>query len=342
MELRAARDGMCGTQDTFTMITPATTARRPMLSGRQALHALGNAANHWLALGAPQHAAALAFYTLFSLAPLMILLITIIGAVLGEEAARGELAARISELVGPRAAEVVEDAVRGSRLDESGLLPTLLGGGALLVGATTVFAQLQSSLNEFWGVAARPSRSGLVVYVTARLASLGLVLVIGLLLLIALVISTAIAAMLQFAGHWMPVPAPIVTALDVMISMAGATLLFGMVFKILPDVHLRWPDVWLGAFVTALFFVVGRIGISLYLTHTAPDSAYGAAGSLVILLLWVYYSSLILFFGAAITQSVIRERGGQIVPKPTAVRVRREVIEEPDEAEMPTGRVQRA
>jgi membrane protein len=268
--------------------TTAATAgeglpRGSALSGRQVFRALGNAASHWMALSAPQHAAALAFYTLFSLAPLMILLITIIGTVLGEEAARGEIAARVSEMVGPRAAEVVEDAVRRSRIDESGLLP---GAGALLVGATTVFAQLQSSLNEFWGVIARPSRSGLVVYLTARLASLGLVLVIGLLLLTSLVISTAIAAILQFASHWVPVPAPVVTVLDVVLSLAGATLLFGMVFRILPDVQLEWPDVSLGAFVTALLFVVGRFGISFYLTHTAPDSTYGAAGSLVILLLW--------------------------------------------------------
>jgi membrane protein len=322
------------------MTTSATTEHRPMLSARQALRALGNAASHWMARGAFQHAAALAFYTLFSLAPLMILLITIVGTVLGEEAARGEIAARISAQVGPRAAEVVEDAVRSSRIDESGLLPTLLGIGALLVGATTVFAQLQSSLNEFWGVTARPSRSGVVVYLMSRLASLGLVLVIGLLLLTSLVISTALGAILQFASHWVPVPPPVVTLLDITLSLAGATLLFGMVFKILPDVQLRWPDVWFGAFVTSLFFVVGRFGISLYLTQTAPDSTYGAAGSLVILLLWVYYSSLILFFGAAITQAVIRERGGQIVPKSTAVRVHREVIEDPDGDDLTAGQVQ--
>lgn len=292
------------------------------------MRVLAGAANDWMARSAPQHAAALAFYTLFSLAPLMILLITIIGTVYGEDAARGEIAARVTDLVGPRAAELVEDAVRRSRIDESGLLPTLLGVGALLVGSTTVFAQLQSSLNAFWGVTARPSRSGVMVYLATRLASLSLVLVIGLLLLTSLVISTAIAATLQFASHWVPVPAPVVTTLDIALSLAGATLLFGMVFKILPDVQLEWPEVWFGAFVTALLFVVGRIGISLYLTQTAPDSTYGAAGSLVILLFWVYYSSLILFFGASITQAAIVERGGRIEPKATAVRVRREVVEE--------------
>ncbi|MGE0815808.1 MAG: YihY/virulence factor BrkB family protein [Vicinamibacterales bacterium] len=311
---------------------PATAGGRTRagLPGRRAIDILKDAAAHWSSRGAPQHAGALAFYTLFSLAPLMIILITIIGAVFGEEAARGEIAARMSGLVGARAAALVEDAVRRSRIDESGLLPTLMGIGALLAGATTVFAQLQSSLNQFWGVTSRPSRSGVIVFLSTRLESLGLVLVIGLLLLTSLVISTGIAATLQFASGWIPVPAPVVTGLDLLVSLAGATLLFGMIFKILPDVILQWRDMWLGAFVTALLFVIGRTGISLYLTRTAPDSTYGAAGALVILLLWVYYSSLILFFGAAITRAVIRQRGDRIVPKPTAVRVRREVVEEDD------------
>jgi membrane protein len=255
------------------------------------------------------------------MAPLMIILITFFGAVFGVEAARGVIAVRLSGAVGPLAAALVVVAVRRSRIDESGLLPTLLGVGALLAGSTTVFAQMQTSLNQFWGVTSRPSRSGIVVFLTARLESLSLVLVIGLLLLTSLVISTMVAATLQFAGERVPVPAPMVAALDVMVSLAGATGLFAMIFKILPDVHLQWRDMWFGAFVTALLFVVGRLGISMYLTRTAPDSTYGAAGSLVVLLLWVYYSSLILFFGAAITRAVIRDRGDRITPKATAVRV---------------------
>lgn len=319
---RAVRIDPSPTADAAAAVLPVAAWRwRPA-------RVLVDAAGHWLARGAPQHAGALAFYTLFSLAPLMIILIAIIGAVFGEDAARGEIAERLSNTIGGQTAGLVEEAVRRSRIDESGLLPTLLGLGALLAGATTVFAQLQASLNQFWGVTSRPSRSGIRVFVSTRLESLGLVVVIGLLLLTSLVLSTALAATLQFAGELVPVPAPVVAALDLTVSLAVATLLFAMIFKILPDVHLHWHDMWLGAFVTGLLFVIGRAGIALYLTRTAPGSTYGAAGSLVILLLWVYYSSLILFFGAAITRAVIRDRGDRILPKPTAVRVHWTIVEE--------------
>ncbi|MEZ5419835.1 MAG: YihY/virulence factor BrkB family protein [Vicinamibacterales bacterium] len=275
-----------------------------------------------------QHAGALAFYTLSSLAPLLIILISIIGAVYGEEAARGEIAARLEALIGHEAAGTVEAAVRRSRVVEAGLLPTVMGIGALLFAATTVFAQMQSSLNQLWGVTARPSRGSLAVFVASRLASLGVVLVIGFLLLTSFVVTTAIGVALHFARGWIPVPAPVVAAADTGVSLLIATALFAMIFKILPDVRLKWRDMWHGAALTAVLFVTGQSAISLYLTRTATASTYGAAGSLVMVLLWVYYSSLIFFFGAALTRAAIRSRGDRIVPKPTAVRVRVEVYED--------------
>jgi membrane protein len=288
---------------------------------------VGDAVALWLSHNAFQHAGALAFYTLFSLAPLLIILIAVTGAVYGESAARGEISAQLDELVGTRAAEAVEEAVNRSRVEWAGLLPTLLGVGALLFGATTVFAQMQASLNHFWGVAARPTRSSLLVFLTTRLVSLGLVLVIGFLLLTSFVITTALAALVRFAESWMPVPSLVVAAVDVVVSLVVATGLFAMIFKMLPDVNLQWHDMWRGAFLTAVLFVAGQSLISLYLTRSAPGSAYGAAGSLVLLLFWVYYSSLILFFGAALTRAGIRLRGETIVPKATAVRVKLEVLE---------------
>jgi membrane protein len=287
----------------------------------------------WSSRNAFQLAGALAYYTLFSLAPLLIILIAIAGAVLGEEAARGEIAAQVDGLVGPQAAAAIQEAVLHARLREAGLLPTVLGVVALLLGATTVFAQLQASLNQIWDVMAKPSRSSIGVFVATRLASLGLVLVIGFLLLTSFAISMSIAAIIQFAEDWIPVPAAVVAAVDLMTSLLVGTVLFAMIFKILPDVRLRWTDVWRGAFTTAVLFVVGKGVISLYLTRTAPGSAYGAAGSLVMVLLWVYYSSLILFFGAALTRAAIRLRGDRIVPKPTALRIRREIVE----GELPAG-----
>ena len=217
-----------------------------------------------------------------------------------------------------------------SRIDEARVLPTVMGVTALLFAATTVFAQMQASLNHLWGVSARPSRSGLVVFLTTRLTSLGLVLVIGFLLLTSFVVTMAVGAVLRFAEGWIPVPGVVVAAINAAVSLLVATLLFAMIFKILPDVRLRWRDMWFGAGITALLFAVGQWGISLYLTRTATRSTFGAAGSLVMILLWVYYSSLILLFGAAITRAAIRLRGDRIVPKSTAVRVRVEVLEEGD------------
>lgn len=283
----------------------------------------------WTTNDAFQHAGALAFYTLFSMAPLLIMLITVAGVAFGEEAARGEIAAQIDQLIGRQAAQAVEAAVRQSRIEEAGILPTMLGVVALLFGATTVFAQMQASLNRLWGVVARPSRSTIGVFLTTRLVSLGLVLLIGFLLLTSLLVSTIVSAVIRFAEDWVPVPSVVITAADLAISLFLATLLFAVIFKVLPDVRLRWRDMWQGGFVTAVLFVSGQSVISLYLTRTAPASTYGAAGSLVMVLLWVYYSSLILFFGAALTRAAIRMRGDRIVPKHTAVRVRMQVVEEP-------------
>lgn len=282
----------------------------------------------WTSRYAFQHAGALAFYTLFSLAPLIIIVIAISGAVFGDEAARGEVAAQIDELIGTQAAEAVQDAVLRSRLEEAGMLPTLLGVAALLFGATTVFAQMQSSLNQFWGVVAKPSRSGLGVFVTTRLISLGVVLVIGFLLLTSLVLSMGILTLLRYAEYWIPVPSVVVAAIDLVLSLGSATLLFAMIFKMLPDVRLAWRDVWRSAAITAALFVVGQYLISFYLTRTAPGSTYGAAGSLVLVLMWVYYSSLILFLGTALTRVMIEQRGDRVIPKATAVRVKLDVLED--------------
>jgi membrane protein len=291
---------------------------------------LKNAAELWSSKGAFQHAGALAFYTLSSLAPLLVILIAIIGAVFGEEAARGEISARLGSWIGSDAARSVEAAVRRSRVVEAGVTPTVMGVAALLFASTTVFVQMQASLNHFWGVTAKPSRSGLVVFVTSRLASLGLVLVIGFLLLTSFVVTMAVGALLRFAEEWVPVPALVVAATDASLSLLVAAGLFAMIFKILPDVRLQWRDMWFGALLTATLFVIGQSGISLYLTRTATGSTFGAAGSLVMVLLWVYYSALILFFGASLTRAAIRLRGDRIVPKSTAVRVRVEILEEED------------
>lgn len=294
---------------------------------RTFIQTVKDAATLWLDREAFQHAGALGFCTLFSLAPLVILLVAIVGAVYGEEAASGEISAQISDLVGAQAASAVEEAVRRSQVKEAGILPTLLGIGALVFGATTVFAQMQSSLNQFWGVRAKPTRSGLLNFITVRLLSLSMVLIIGFLLLTSFVVSLAITGIVAYANDWIPVPPIVVRAIDLAVSLGVTTLLFGMIFKVLPDVRLNWKDVWRGAFMTAVLFAIGKYAISLYLTHVAPASTYGAAGSLILVLLWVYYSSLILFFGTALTVVTIVRRDGAVTPKRTAVRTKL-VVEE--------------
>lgn len=285
------------------------------------LRLLVDAVKVWVERDAFQHAGALAFFTLFSMAPLVIILVSIVGAVYGEEAASGEISAGISSLLGEQAAEAVEEAVGRSRPEVAGFLPTVLGIGALVFGATTVFAQMQSSLNQFWGVRAKPTRSGILNFITVRLLSLGMVLIIGFLLLTSFALSVAVTAVVEYAGSWIPVPPLAVTLLDLALSLFVTTVLLGLLFKVLPDVRLQWSDVRRGAFYTALLFVLGKFLIAFYLTHVAPASTYGAAGSLVLVLLWVYYSSLILFFGTALTKVSVLRRDGMVTPKPTAVRM---------------------
>jgi membrane protein len=282
----------------------------------------------WLDRNAFQHASALAFYTLFSLAPLVIILVAIVGAVYGPDAASGRISAGLNDLVGLQAATAIENAVRLSRPDRTGILPTLAGIGALLFGATTVFAQMQSSLNQFWDVRSKPTRSGVLNFIVVRLLSLGMVAIIGFLLLISFALNVAINGVIEYAGHWIVVPPMLVSGLDFVISLLVTTGLFGLIFKVLPDVHLEWNDVRHGALLTALLFVAGQYLISWYLTTVAPTSTYGAAGSLVLVLFWVYYSSLILFFGTALTKVMILRRDGRVTPARAAVRIHVAVDEE--------------
>lgn len=298
------------------------------LSPRDWVGALWDARTLWSRKRAFQLAGALAFYTLFSAAPLLIIVVTITGVVFGEEAVSGEISAQIEQFVGPDAAELLESAVLRARIEEAGILPTLIGAGALLFGATTVFAQLQSALNHIWGVVPRPSRSGIVVFMLTRLLSFGMVLIIGFLLFVSFVASMALATLTRFAADWMPIPPFAATLLDITLSLALATLLFGFIFKVLPAIDLPWPHAWRGAAVTAALFVAGQFLISMYLTRTGTASLYGAAGSVVALLMWVYYSSLILFFGAAFTRELMGRRGERAAPRSGAVQLRTEIVEE--------------
>jgi membrane protein len=285
-----------------------------------------DATSLWLERNAFSYAGSLAFYTLFSLAPTIIIAVTVIGVVMGEEAAQGQIVAQLQGTLGVDAAVAIQDAVAQSRIEESGILPTLLGVGALVIGATTVFAQMQFSLNTIWGVTAKPTSNSALRFLKSRLLSLTVVLSIGFILMVSLVIGVVLRGMLQAADNLVPYASLLTTSVESLVSLAVVTLLFATIFKVLPDVVLRWQDVLIGAVVTAVLFTIGRSVIAIYLAYTATASTYGAAGSVVMILLWVYYSSLILLFGAAFTRSLLLRRGRPLIPRNSAVIVKREFV----------------
>lgn len=301
--------------------------QRSMREVRFWLGVLAAAGKNWLDSQAFIYAAALAFFTVFSIAPVVIVAVTVVGLVLGERAAQGEIMTQLQDVIGPEAAEVVQTAVVNSQISEAGLLPSLIGIGAILLGATTVFAQMQQSLNAIWDVVARPSRNSVLLYLRNRLMSLTVVLAIGFILLVSLMLSVALRAVMTYAEQWLPLPEVLVLGLEIVLSLTVVTLLFAAMFRILPDVVLKWRDVLVGAGLTAVLFTLGRSAIAMYLANTATASTYGAAGSLVVLLLWVNYSSLILLYGAAFTRAHLEARGLPIRPRISAVRVHRELVD---------------
>lgn len=267
-------------------------------------------------------AAALAYYTVFSLAPLSIIVIAIAGSVFGEQAAKGELVAQIQDVIGREGAQLIQTAIENaSQLDPSqGPIPTLINIGVLLFGASVVFTQLQKSLNRIWEVEVKPG-NGIKHFLRKRLLSFSMVLVIAFLLLVSLVISTILVILGKYLRGLVPGFTYLWQATNFFISFGIVTLLFAMIFKILPDAKIAWRDVWMGAAITAVLFNIGKSLLGFYLGHTTFASAYGAAGSLVIILTWVFYSAQILFLGAEFTQVYVRKWGKEIIPADHAILV---------------------
>ena len=261
-----------------------------------------------------QSAAALSYYTLFSLAPLLIIAIALAGFVFGHEAAHSQIVATIQGMIGRESAEAVQAMIlNASSRPESGLISTVMGGIILLFGAGGVVGQLQTSLNAIWRVRAK-SDSGLHDFIRKRFISFAMVLGIGFLLLVSLAVSAFITGLTQFVGTWFGGAALIAYLLDILISFGFITFLFAMIYKFLPDVEIQWQDVWTGAALTSILFTIGKFFIGLYLGSSGVTSIYGAAGSLITILLWVYYSSLIFLFGAEFTQVYANMYGSGVVP----------------------------
>ncbi|QYO64072.1 YihY/virulence factor BrkB family protein [Leptolyngbya sp. 7M] len=267
-------------------------------------------------------AAALAYYTMFSLAPLLLIAIAVAGSIFGEEAAQGELVAQIQGLIGRDGAEAIQAMIQNTQRTESGgVIATLVGVGTLLFGASGVFGQLQDALNTIWNVKPKPGL-GWKSFVRSRFLSFAMVLVIGFLLLVSLILSAILAGISTFFTNYLQDFAALARFINFAISFGLITLLFASIYKFLPDVRLPWKDLWIGAAVTALLFNIGKYLIGLYLGSSGVTSTYGAAGSIVIILLWVFYSAQILLIGAEFTQVYARRRGSGLRPSKHAVRVK--------------------
>ena len=280
---------------------------------------LTQTASEWSDDKASMLAAALAYYTIFALAPLLVLIISIASLVFSGAEAQQTLLEQVRQTVGPDAAGIVQTMISNQGGQSSGIIATIIGFATLAVGATGVFAQLQSALNQIWEVEPKPD-TGILYMVKIRATALGLVLVIGFLLLVSLVLSSLLNAFGGFLSSNLPGGAYLWQILNFVLSLAVIALLFALIFKYLPDVKVAWGDVWVGAFVTALLFGLGRFAISFYISSSSTASTYGAAGSLIILLLWIYYSAQILLFGAEFTQVYGRRFGSGIEPDEHAMR----------------------
>lgn len=273
----------------------------------------------WNRHSVPRLAAALAYYTTFALAPLLLIVTAVAGLVFGEEAVRGQLSRELTGLVGPSAADLINKAVQKSSDTESGVIATVVGVVTLLIGTTGVFVELQSALNIIWEVPPRKGGNWLTL-VRVRLISFAMILAIGFLLLVSLVMSAAAAALGAWVAAWLPWGDVVLQAFSFAVSFATTGLLFAMIYKVLPDRDIPWGDVWFGAVVTAMLFSIGRFLIALYLGRSTVASTYGAAGSLAILLVWIYYSAQIIFFGAELTHVWAKRRSSRSTGTAPAAR----------------------
>jgi membrane protein len=257
--------------------------------------------------------ASLAYYTVFSLGPLLIVIIHLCSIFFGRAAVQGKVVAQLQSFVGPSAAEQVQTIIQNAAITGSGIAYTI-GIITLIIGATTVFAEMQDSMNSIWGVKARP-KSGIMSLVTSRILSFGIIASLGFLLLVSL----AVSAIVEGIGDKLSAAFPqvgfvFIYIINLLLTFGIIALLFAVIFKVLPDVELNWKHALPGAIATAILFMLGKFAISFYISKSDVGSAYGAAGSLVVLILWIYYSSIILYFGAEFTQSYACEKGVQIVP----------------------------
>ena len=270
--------------------------------------------------------AIVAYYSIFSLPALLIIIVTIAGIAFGQKAVQDQISSQIGGMIGPDSAKDIQGMIASSYQQGNSGIALVIGVATLLFGATGVFIALQKALNRIWEVKINPDKSGLKMLIRARAVSFGVVLTIGFLLLISLVITAALTALSGWVEERMPdFFLYIFYVVDFLISISIITLLFAMLFRFLPDVNIEWKSVWTGAVITALLFVIGKYALALYFGNAEPGSTYGAAGSIILILLWVFYSCLIMFFGAEFTQVYARRYGHRVEPNENAIRIHDEL-----------------
>jgi membrane protein len=303
-------------------VFPHTTEMPPAVSkGSASLATILTKPTHFAALlkstlsewnndNVPRMSAALAYYTIFSLAPLLIIAIAVAGLFFGMRAAQGEITTQIGGLIGRDGAKTVETLIQSAHRPAHSAIASILGVIALLLGASGVFCELQDALNTIWR-AGRESKGAVWQICKTRLLSFGMVLGIGFLLLVSLLLSAALAALARYIADFLRIPEFLLHAGDLLFSLFFITLLFAMIFKLLPRAKIAWSDVWLGASLTSLLFTAGKFVIGFYIGKSISSSAYGAAGSLVVVVAWIYYSALLLYFGAEFTRVYANRMGSK-------------------------------
>lgn len=308
------------------MTSQTARVNHPTASPKITLNMLGRifrrALAGWWKDDVPRLGASLAYYTLFSLAPILVVAIAIGGLVFGPEAVRGEIVGQIKGLIGRDGAEAVQAMLEGAAKPSSSVPATTAGVITFFLAATGAFLELQTALNTIWRVKPKTSGSFFRVLVLQRLISFGLVVALGFLLLTSLLVSAALAAIHTYMGNAFPGVVVVWEALNVVVSLGVITLLFALVYKVLPDRKLSWGDVWIGALVTAGLFTIGKLLIGLYLGTTSLASSYGAAGSVIVILVWVYYSAQVILLGAEFTREYVDVFGRRPPPEEYAKSAR--------------------
>ncbi|MDB5881503.1 MAG: putative rane protein [Ramlibacter sp.] len=289
-----------------------------MISPKRLFQMFIKAGKAWSDDFAPSMGAAIAYYTVFSMAPLLIILIAMAGAIFGREAVEGQVVAQLSGLIGTDGASMVQGVVASASDTDKGLVAGVISLVVLIIGATTVFAELQSALDRIWHIPEAKKPKGIVALVRARVLSLGLILGLVFLLIVSLAMSTAVAAFGSWAGGMLPASELLLHAVNIVVSLSIATVLFAMIYKLMPSTAIAWRDVWVGAFTTAALFEVGKMLISLYIGKSGMTESFAAAGSLVVLLAWVYYAAQIFLLGAEFTKVHADENGSRKAAKAMA------------------------